>query len=611
MWESNRPNPAQRGLRALRAGHGAAHGVGSGPGGPAASSIGQRGAAGKAPASAWCARLGPILGGALLALSSLLPSAAMALELSVSDRLALLYSPQLRFTETGEPLIRVGIVEAEEAVTLRAERGVSLQPLGPGGPVVEVPGAVTFRVRIEGGRPGAYRYAVVVSAWGPTEREGVMAERRRWEERGHEVELLQLGSVFSLGGNRFDTRRTLVALAAPTERSAAEALVATIQDDYGVDARLHAELVDFPTGSIVVEGLPGRALLRHRDLLWVRPLGEGTLVVEDVAYDRGTRFENRETRRYVGALLFTADRDGMLAVVNELPMERMLEGIVPAEIFTSAPEHALRAQAVAARSELLADLGVRHLSEPWMTCADQRCQVYRGIDHEHARTSAAVRATRGHVLSDGERVINAFFSSNNGGFSANNASTWGGEARSYLPARYDGPRVPPHFREGLTSEALVRRFLTEAQDGYANITTFGSGRHFRWEVTLDRSALQRAVDARYPDLGALRDVEILERDRSGRVTRMRLTGRTRSVVVERELNVRRALGGLRSALFVMEVVRQGGAEGEILELRLVGGGFGHGVGLCQTGAMGAAERGMTWQAILAHYYPGTALRALY
>jgi SpoIID/LytB domain protein len=88
-----------------------------------------------------------------------------------------------------------------------------------------------------------------------------------------------------------------------------------------------------------------------------------------------------------------------------------------------------------------------------------------------------------------------------------------------------------------------------------------------------------------------------------------VVGTERERIVERELNVRRALGGLRSALFVMNISQN--SQGHLTSVTFAGAGFGHGVGLCQSGAIGAAERGMEWQDILAHYYPGTTLRALY
>lgn len=533
---------------------------------------------------------------------------ALAQELGPADRLAMLYSTQLRFDASGEPLIRIGIVEDEQEVTLRTTGPLLVQPLGERGPEVELP-AGRYTVAIENGMPGQYTYHVVVDEMRPSERDAIREASDRWSGRSHPVGYLQLGATFAVRGSTFDTRKVLIVLGPLASREEAMALRDRLVDEEGVDARVHAELDAYPTGSLSLRGENTGVVIRHRDLLWLRSTDGSPILISQVAYDRGTRFEGREDRRYSGRLAFTPDRDGRLAVVNEVSAETLLRGIVPAEIFSNAPAHALRAQAVAARTELLADLGVRHLSEPWMTCADQRCQVYRGLAFEHASTSAAVEATRGRVLVHEDQIINAFFSSNNGGFSANNGPTWGGTPRPYLPERFDGPNTPPEYADGLQEETVVRRFLEDSPDGWSRVESFSSGRNFRWQTTLEAGALNTAVAARYPQLGAVQNLEVLQRDRSGRINRLRIVGRNGEVVVERELNIRRTLGGLRSALMVFDIDRD--RSGALVRVRIRGAGFGHGVGLCQTGSIGSAERGRTYQQILNNYYPGTELRELY
>jgi SpoIID/LytB domain protein len=155
---------------------------------------------------------------------------------------------------------------------------------------------------------------------------------------------------------------------------------------------------------------------------------------------------------------------------------------------------------------------------------------------------------------------------------------------------------------------MVRAFLEEPPESLSAIESFGSGRNFRWTVTMTASELSSAV-AQRQDIGRVTDLVVLERDASGRVTRLQIAGTDGELTVERELNVRRTLGGLRSALFVMDIRRD--ASGTLTSVMLNGGGFGHGVGLCQSGAIGAAERGWSWEAILANYYPDTTLRTLY
>jgi SpoIID/LytB domain protein len=535
---------------------------------------------------------------------------AQGVELSRADRLAILYTPQLQFAPGGEPLIKIGLMEGVSQAVFQCDRPFEVLPLGPGGPAIRLPARTSFTVRIEEGQPGVYRHDVVVASLAASERGQLAEVRALWASRGWEPNQVEVGSIFAVVGQRFDTRRTLVTVLRTGDPVEAEALRDRLTDEWGIDARVHSELAEYPGGTLVLEGIAGGVTIRHRDVLFVRAEGDAAFTVDDVPFDVGTRGEGRETRRYSGSLYFTADRRGMLAAGNETTLERLLQSVVPSEIYPSAPAAALQAQAVAARSELLTDLGARHLADPWMTCSDQRCQVYRGLAQEDARTTRAVQETRGQVLALGDQIIRAYYSSNNGGFAGSNAATWGDPEQAYLRARLDVPDpAGSPFRQGLQDEALLRRFLREPPDGLSAITSFGSGRHWRWTVDLTAEEVHAAVRARYPQVGRVTDLRVVERDTSGRITRLAVEGDQGRVEVERELNVRRTLGGLRSALFVMEVRRD--SAGRLAGLSLQGAGFGHGVGLCQSGAIGAAERGWTWQRIVQHYYPGTSLRSLY
>lgn len=546
--------------------------------------------------------------GVLAVLAPLHPASAQV-ELSRADRLAILYTPQLQFASSGEPLIKIGIAEGIESIRFSADTPVTILPLGDGGSEIRVPEDNTFTVAVEDGVAGTYTYSVVVAELTPDQRDSVRPLRYEWEARGYTVRTRQVGSIFAVTGQRFDTRKTLLTVGETSSAAGADALAEQLGLAYGIEARVHAELDDYPGGRVTISGLPGGTTVTNRDLLWVRGDEDTVFTVEDVPYDRWMGGDQSETRRYVGSLIFTADRNGRLSVVNETTIEKLVEGILPAEMYANSPEAAMRAQAVAARSELLADLGVRHLADPYMTCSDQRCQVYRGIDYERRPETEAVHATRGEVLADGDQVIKAYFSSNNGGFAGSNAWTWGEDQRTYLVARPDGPNPSPEHVDGLTEDEL-RDFLESPPDSFAEIPRASAT--FRWQRTLTGSELSLGVAERYPDVGPVTELEILERGPSGRVARLAIHGTRGTAMVERELNVRFALGGgrtLRSALFVMDV--ETAADGIIEEVTFTGGGFGHGVGLCQSGSVGMADRGYSYREILENYYPGTELRMLY
>jgi SpoIID/LytB domain protein len=212
------------------------------------------------------------------------------------------------------------------------------------------------------------------------------------------------------------------------------------------------------------------------------------------------------------------------------------------------------------------------------------------------------------VLSDGDVLIRASFSANNGGFAGGNDTTWGDAPLRYLQPRYDAGSPDDRYDAGLRDEAAVRAFLEDPGEVLSNVRNFGNPQAFRWSVELSVAQLTEAVSKRL-NVGEVRELEPLDRDGSGRVTRLRVVGARGEAVVERELNIRRTLGGLRSALFVIDPRRDAGGRLQGVVIR--GGGFGHGVGMCQTGAVGAAQRGWSFERILSNYYPGTSLRKLY
>ena len=485
---------------------------------------------------------------------------------------------------------------------------VQIDPMGDGALAVDVPANTTLTVRIRDGEPGRYSYTVVVSDLPADSLAAAARLVSEWQGLGWDAEVLQVGAVFAVDGQRFDTRKLLIAVGRTSSQADADSLAERLAAERGVDATVHSELADYPGGWFDVSGLPGGVVVHSRDLAWLRGRPETVFSVEDVVYDRGTKGEGKEKRRYVGSLIFAADRGGKLVLVNEVGLERLVEGVLPSEMYVSAPVEALRAQAVAARSEVLGSLGTRYTADPYMTCSDQRCQVYKGIGAETATTSAAARQTRGLVLASGDALIRASFSANNGGFAGGNDTTWGSEPLRYLQPHYDGATASSKYDGGIGSDAAVAAFLADPGDVLSNIREYGAQASFRWRVELNATQLAEAV-AKRQSVGRVRSIRVANRDRSGRATRLEVEGDAGSLVVERELNIRRSLGSLRSALFVLEPTTN--AAGFVEKLVIRGGGFGHGVGMCQTGAIGAAQRGWTAEQILERYYPGTALRNLY
>lgn len=350
--------------------------------------------------------------------------------------------------------------------------------------------------------------------------------------------------------------------------------------------------IDLPTGGAVLFAASGEGRLTADPGGGARPFsGPVTLLPSP-----GGTFTLGETP-YGGALRLVSGPKGLTAV-NVVDLEEYLRGVVPWEIgwLPEAKIEALKAQAVAARTYALTRLGEG--GEGWDLVATESDQVYKGLTRTDPVVDRAIRETAGLVATYGEELLRTYYSSTCGGIRANLAEVWfDREGAPYLRGGGDGPGGSTH-----ESRAFCR----------------GSP-HFRWteswsgedaigEITRALAAEQGVDPAR---VGRLENVRIGEVARSGRVTSTIFEGEHAEITLagDRVRWVLRRSGGgiLRSTWFTLDVKRSGG---RVVEIKAEGRGFGHGIGMCQWGAMGMAEEGRRFEEILRHYYPGARLRTV-
>jgi len=321
------------------------------------------------------------------------------------------------------------------------------------------------------------------------------------------------------------------------------------------------------------------------------------------------REDNGETYAYAGTLRLQPDAYGTFALVNRVPLETYLQGVVPYEIAPQAPPRAIAAQAIVARTYALRNLR-RFAADGYELCATVHCQVYRGATAAREVTNRAIAATSGLVLTYDSELIDALYSSTSGGVTAPFDDIWDGTPRPYLRARLDAPAPVWDLRRApLADEATFRQFIDLRQ----NFNETGTPA-FRWERASSLSDLaadlqQYLERTRHPLAGftQLYDLTVVRRSPSGRV--LQLDARTDLGTVELlKTEARSALGPPRSTLFYLEPQRD--ATGAIVGYTFIGGGFGHGVGMSQYGSYRLARLGWSPEQILAFYYPGTTLQPL-
>ncbi|MBK8241214.1 MAG: SpoIID/LytB domain-containing protein [Deltaproteobacteria bacterium] len=526
-----------------------------------------------------------------------------ASDLSLADRLKLLYSNQFHFDDRGQPQITVGLVSNVDRVRLSAAGGLLVLPSGAGGTTIE--GGTSFELSLVQGQAAKQRFAIVLEELAGPAMRGVDEVATRWRKQGFEVSDHEVGTVFGVSGRVLDNRRVLLVSESHSSEDEARRRAEVLRQRHGALAKLHPIVGRHASGALLARDAAHGLRVSAEGVLWFAAKDGGPITVHDVPIDsaRGGAIKH-ESREYWGSIYVAVDRHGKLAVVNLVGESELLAGLVPAEIFASSPMAALQAQAVAARGQLLAKIGTRHLDDPFLLCSEQHCQVYAGRIREHERTTKAVRETAGKVaLRPGEtQLVDTVYSANCGGHSEDNDLVWPSAADPQLRGQPD-LLLEKKFATGITDDNIAA-FLRGSPRSYSVPEPEISRTAYRWRETLDPSSLagNPGIDAA---LGTVRELQVRSRGRSGRAMVLRVIGEHGEIDLHGELRIRKALGGLRSSLFVVESERDHG------RIVLTGGGHGHGVGLCQHGAMGMAAAGKSCEAILGHYYRDAKLVQLW
>jgi stage II sporulation protein D len=323
---------------------------------------------------------------------------------------------------------------------------------------------------------------------------------------------------------------------------------------------------------------------------------------------------------YRGVAEVRANSAGSLAGINELPLEEYLWGVVPRELGPDAfPElEALKAQAVAARTYALSGIGKR-ASDGYDLLATTSDQVYGGYAAEHPLSTQAVDETAGIAAVYDGKLITALYSSTAGGFTANNEEAFNSAPIAYLRGVPDAQRGEAF--EHVPSLDVFRRHAGATSLRNAKEGDFESdwARFHRWSFEWTAQEISDVISAHAGvPVGKVLAIEVTERGPSGRATAISYVTEAGTFTDTRDhirtslkfINASGAQQSLLSTLFFIEPVtdrRTGEVEGFVA----YGGGFGHGVGLSQTGAVGMAEKGRGYEEILKHYYQGIELTQWY
>ena len=296
------------------------------------------------------------------------------------------------------------------------------------------------------------------------------------------------------------------------------------------------------------------------------------------------------------------DLYGTWTLIQRIKFDDYLKGVLPYEIGANSPLEALKAQAVIARTWGIYN-SERFNMDKYHLCVTTQCQVYKPPKAENKKVKRAIEETSNLIITYRKKPINSFYHGSNGGISANSGESWQIADNSYFKPAIDGSKsLNKSLTVPIRTKAELNHFLNFDTEKF-----YGSNHSlFRWEKKIsslnivDHLIKNKLIESNDTVL----DINVLERGISGRATKLeiRLKKMNKPIILVKD-DIRRILSFLPSNLFIINKLND-----NLWLFR--GGGFGHGVGLSQSGAIEMAELGFSYQQILNHYYKGTKLQKI-
>lgn len=301
-----------------------------------------------------------------------------------------------------------------------------------------------------------------------------------------------------------------------------------------------------------------------------------------------------------------------IQIINVLDLNYYIAGVVPHEVPFHFPEEALKSMATVARSFALHSLG-RHNNEGFDLCSTVHCQAYDGVTYEAPSSSRAVSNTGTTAIYFNGKIADITYHSTCGGITEDIASVWNTKPVSFLRSIFDAKNTTSL---DLTRDESVLSFLSKETGSFCRLSS-----RYRWKERYTKTELEELFKESLPIILKhaipsfnLQDIKVLERTYSGRVKSLLIKTGTDEYMIPQEKirwlfsNGKLGLSGLQSTLFVIvkENISKDSNNNDFI-IHIIGGGWGHGVGMCQFGARGMAEAGANYNDIISHYFPGTNL----
>jgi SpoIID/LytB domain protein len=378
------------------------------------------------------------------------------------------------------------------------------------------------------------------------------------------------------------------------------------------------QVVTISEGTIMWQGV------QYRELIFTPKTSDTSFTIEDVIIGVNFHWERKQTQTFLGTLRLVVEEDKICAI-NELPVEKYLESVISSEMSATASLELLKAHSVISRSWLLAQMERRQQMKGkedgffsfikkedmlirWYdredhtifdVCADDHCQRYQGITNAvNPHVMEAVKATRGQVLAYEGEICDARFSKCCGGVTEEYKYCWENINKPYLASVQD-----PYCN------TRDKQILSEVLNDYDQETVD----FHDWLITYTQKELSDLISENLKmDFGRIKNLEIVEKGKSGRISMLKIVGENKTFTIGKELEIRKALSKthLYSSAFTVRTKGKD-ADGYPQSFILNGKGWGHGVGLCQIGAAVMGAKGIAYTDILKYYYTGAVIEKAY
>ncbi|MAJ18528.1 MAG: hypothetical protein CMA06_01650 [Euryarchaeota archaeon] len=374
--------------------------------------------------------------------------------------------------------------------------------------------------------------------------------------------------------------------------------------------------------------MKGRLLVNGEiktQLLLERVSNESIFNLEPITAGRGFHWQKKINISINGSLKIMIINDNLF-IVNEIGLESYLMSVATSEMSGECPIALLEAQTIAARSWIIASEEQKHKDLDIDVCNDDCCQRYQGTQNISELAQLAVRKTRGVFVTYDNEICDTRYSKSCGGISENNENVWNDVPKSYLRGVFDGKKIKqPDF----SKENELKDWFLKPQECFCNNhhvnenelkKYLGSvdeeGEYFRWRVSYSPHELMDMINTNLSEsFDSIDELIPLKRGVSGRITKLEIRGKkndsTYKIIIDNEYDIRDALHPkfLYSSAFIINANSNAQSAGE--KLTLSGAGWGHGVGLCQIGALGMALIGKSSEEILKHYFSVITIKKFY